>query len=320
MAVSLISSSDNGSTYPTTLATRNQAVTLQRIATTIALPANTTVTPNSKGQVALRATVLPSTAPGTVTFLDSNAAVGAASVVSGAASVTVSLSQGVHTITASYAGDPGIYASSTTAAPQLITVLPPGGTLHPVAGVLLLDTRSGTGAPARAIGAYGSVTLQVTGRAGIPSSNVSAVALNVVAIGGKAGGYLIAYPAGAAHPVSSILNFARSQTVANLVTLRVGSGGRVVIQNHSATSMHIVANAEGWFGTPSTSMGPAGRYHAVTPLRLLDTRQGGVALRAGQVRAVQVTGRAWVPRPYLPTGSPLSRSTSRSPTRPSAVT
>ncbi len=91
----------------------------------------------------------------------------------------------------------------------------------------ILDTRSGNGAPALQLGAGSSMTLQVTGRGGVPASGVSAVVLNVTVTDAASGGCLAAWPAGEASPLASNLNYVAGQTVPNLVMVKVGAGGAV---------------------------------------------------------------------------------------------
>ena len=47
----------------------------------------------------------------------------------------------------------------------------------------LLDTRVGNGAAQAPVSAFGTVSLQVTGRGGVPSSGVAAVVVNVTVTG-----------------------------------------------------------------------------------------------------------------------------------------
>jgi large repetitive protein len=73
---------------------------------------------NTKQSVTFNATVTPSTATGTVQFLDGTTALGSATLTNGSASFTpASLSQGTHSITAAYAGD----ANDTSATSAVLT-------------------------------------------------------------------------------------------------------------------------------------------------------------------------------------------------------
>jgi hypothetical protein len=184
-------------------------------------------------------------------------------------------------------------------APGTVTGTPaPVTALHPLANpTRLLDTRTGTGAPKAAVGPNGTLTLQITGRGGIPASGVSAVVLNVTAVSPSKVGYLTVWPNGVSRPTASTLNFVPRGTVANLVVVPVGSSGRVRLFNGSNGTVQLVADASGWYNTGAAQA--PGSFGPLTPARLLDTRNGtGAARRAvvsGRTVALQVGGRGGVP-------------------------
>ncbi|MEO8827325.1 MAG: hypothetical protein ABI385_01365 [Lapillicoccus sp.] len=93
----------------------------------------------------------------------------------------------------------------------------------------LLDTRYGVGAPKAPIGKGRAISLQVTGRGGVPASGVKAVVLNLTATRTQAAGHLSAYPSGGARPNTSVVNYGRDETIANSVIAKVGAGGKVGI-------------------------------------------------------------------------------------------
>ncbi|MDG4761524.1 right-handed parallel beta-helix repeat-containing protein [Micromonospora sp. WMMD710] len=140
-----------------------------------------------------------------------------------------------------------------------------GSGLKTLAPTRVLDTR---GAGATAFPA--NTTRQVDLSAALPS-DATAVILNVTATGATAHGVLKLFPAGAAVPVASNLNFVAGQTIPNLVIVPV-TGGRVSIHNESSGSTHVVADLAGYFG--SASSGAADSYVPMSPARIVDTRQG----------------------------------------------
>ncbi|GAA1903159.1 hypothetical protein [Lapillicoccus jejuensis] len=155
----------------------------------------------------------------------------------------------------------------------------------------LLDTRTG------AMPAFGQVlTLPVLGRAGLPTSGVGAVSLNVTSVGSTTSGYVSVFPCGRPAPVSSTVNYAPGQTVANAALVGVGNGGAVclLVQGRS----HVVVDVSGWFPTGGASPLPS-------PVRLVDTRPGRPAVDTdvtgrgpmvwGSELAVPVAGRGGVP-------------------------
>lgn len=122
-----------------------------------------------------------------------------------------------------------------------------GARYHPLAPARVLDTRSGNGAPIAPLAGGTTMSLQVTGRGGVPATGVSAVILNVIAVDPAGGGYLTVWPNGETLPLASSLNFAAGQTVPNLVVAKVGAGGKVNIYNGGGTA-HLVADVAGWYG------------------------------------------------------------------------
>jgi hypothetical protein len=116
----------------------------------------------------------------------------------------------------------------------------------------LVDTRSGRSTidhlneGTGAVGPGQSFRMSVLGRGGVPSSGVSAVVLNVTAVGPSAGGYATVYPTGEDVPNASNLNFSAGTTIPNLVVAKVGVDGSVSIYN-AAGNTHFVVDVAGWF-------------------------------------------------------------------------
>ena len=169
----------------------------------------------------------------------------------------------------------------------------PVPTYHPLTPARILDTRTGNGAPVGRVGPSGTLSLQVTGRGGVPASGVSSVVLNVTVTEATAVSFLTAWPAATERPMASNLNYAGGQTVANLVVVKVGADGKVNLFNYAGTA-HVIADVAGWYGG-----GDGAEYTALTPARILDTRAGNGAptgkLPAGTPMTLQVTGRGGVP-------------------------
>jgi hypothetical protein len=135
----------------------------------------------------------------------------------------------------------------------------------------LMDTRPGQPTVdgryrgAGTVGAGGSTTLDVTGRAGVPASGTGAVVLNVAVTQPTADSYVTVWPAGASRPTASNLNFRGGQTVSNMVVADVGDGGLVSLYNLAGRA-HVVVDVMGW-------MPSSGAYEPLTPARLMDTRR-----------------------------------------------
>ena len=88
--------------------------------------------------------------------------------------------------------------------------------------------------------------LQITGRGSIPSSGVGSVALNVTVVGSTASNYLTVYPFGAAQPTASNLNFVGGQTIANMVIVKLGAGGKITLFNRDGITP-VLVDVVGWF-------------------------------------------------------------------------
>ena len=160
------------------------------------------------------------------------------------------------------------------------------GTFNPTTPTRVLDTRNS--APVRA---DSSVSFQVAGANGIPAK-VAAVVFNLTVTQPRSVGFITAYASGTARPNASNLNFSAGQTVPNLVTVPVGSDGKVTLFNRSSGSSQLIADVTGYYvtGTPST----AGSFKGLSPARLLDTRNSA-AVGADSAVSFQVAGVNGIP-------------------------
>jgi Ca2+-binding RTX toxin-like protein len=112
----------------------------------------------------------------------------------------------------------------------------------------------------------GTSVLEVplTGLAGIPTTGVAAISMNVTVVDSEAAGYVTAFPCGAV-PATSSVNFAAGQVVANAVIAAVSDAGHVCFFSNVRTD--VVVDVNGWY--------PAGAgLTVVTPARAFDTRVG----------------------------------------------
>jgi hypothetical protein len=162
----------------------------------------------------------------------------------------------------------------------------------------VLDTRPGSGqtGASHSLGPGADYTLNLEGVDGIPSG-ATAVVLNVTGVDASAATYITLYPAGGTLPTASNLNLGVGETIANLVTVALGSTDAVTIYNHAGT-INVVADLEGWYA-PGT--GPSGLYNPVVPSRITDTRSGsgqpnaGHPLQPGGTLTVEVAGAGDIP-------------------------
>ncbi|WP_307089160.1 hypothetical protein [Arthrobacter sp. B2I5] len=160
------------------------------------------------------------------------------------------------------------------------------GTFVPVTPSRLIDTRTTS-----AVSANSTLSVQVAGAAGIPN-NISAVTLNLTVTEPQDTGHIRVYPSKTTAPTTSNLNFTRNQTVANSVTVPVGSDGKVTMLNTSFGSTHLIVDVNGYYlgGTPAV----AGAFVAVGPSRLLDTRTSS-PLAPNSVQSIRVAGVNGIP-------------------------
>lgn len=168
------------------------------------------------------------------------------------------------TITATKVGSPGVTGTS-----GIVTI---GTTdrFHPLTPARIADSRP---APEQ-VGLYGTPwgpdttrDVQVTGTGGVPA-NAAAVAVNLTVAGTTANSYLSIWPRGENQPVVSSLNWNAGQVIANAVTVKVGTGGKVSIFN-KAGNAHVLVDVVGYY-----SLGAGDGYVPLTPSRIIDSRPG----------------------------------------------
>ncbi|MFC1417917.1 PKD domain-containing protein [Streptacidiphilus cavernicola] len=142
----------------------------------------------------------------------------------------------------------------------------------PLAPYRIVDTRSGVGAPKKQLAGKASVAAQVAGndKGKLPTSGITAVALNVTVTGSLSSGFLTVYPDGKSLPTASNVNFTKGQTIANSVIAPVGSDGKIRIYNGSGKAASVIVDVVGYYSTASKSV-----YVPVPPKRLIDTRAKG---------------------------------------------
>ncbi|MEP7112950.1 MAG: hypothetical protein ABI862_06770 [Ilumatobacteraceae bacterium] len=171
----------------------------------------------------------------------------------------------------------------------VVHAAPPGASAYvPVSPYRILDTRIGLGF-SRRVNLGEAFTLGVTG---VPSE-ASAVVLNLTVTAPTGPGFVTVYPTGVERPNASSINVDRAgQTIANLVTVPIGTGDSVDIYSQPAAD--LIADVQGYY-TP-TEAEHSGRFVPVNPTRLLDTRSPNAihtgALSAGAQVDIDVAGLA----------------------------
>ncbi|MEY9963354.1 PKD repeat protein [Streptacidiphilus sp. MAP12-16] len=165
----------------------------------------------------------------------------------------------------------------------------------------VLDTRDGTGTWTHKVGAGGSVSFPLPTSA-LPNATlagISAVILNVTETNASDPSY-VAVQQSSKVPTTSILNFSTGQTSSNQVLAPVDQYGNVTLYNRTG-SVDLIADVQGYVVWDSASPKVAGSsYFPVNPSRVLDTRTGLGAAKAGALGSksqlvVQIAGVKGIP-------------------------
>ncbi|MGW0424411.1 PKD domain-containing protein [Streptomyces sp. NPDC003015] len=122
---------------------------------------------------------------------------------------------------------------------------PVGSPFVPTAPTRFLDTRNGTGGPAKPLGAGSTLTVKVAGVGGVPD-DATAVLVNLTGVGPTTGTHLTAYGAGSLPNVSND-NLSTGETRPVLAVIPVDADGDIHIHNANG-SLNVVADLEGYLG------------------------------------------------------------------------
>jgi len=149
----------------------------------------------------------------------------------------------------------------------------------PVGPERLVDTRVNQG-----FQRVNGLTLKVpTAGVGSVPAAAQAVSLTVTATNPVGGGFLTIWPAGEAMPLVATVNFDQGQTVSNGAIVKLGAGG--ALQIYSSVPSDVVVDVSGAFVAATAAA--AGRFVAVDPVRLADTR-GGAPQAGGSTMRVSL--------------------------------
>jgi hypothetical protein len=214
--------------------------------------------PNATGAaaaVALNVTSTENTLPGFFTVYPGNTTRGTASNLNFTGGQTV---PNMVIVPLPASGTVEIFNGSDGQSHMVVDVLgwfPAGPSFTGLSPTRLMDTRAGESTVdgrflgTGPVGPAAVQNLDVTERAGVPATNVGAVALNVTVTNPTTSGYLTIYPKGAERPTASNLNFSIGQTIANMVIVPVGADGEISLFNFTGNS-DVIVDVLGWFPTP----------------------------------------------------------------------
>jgi Concanavalin A-like lectin/glucanases superfamily len=147
-------------------------------------------------------------------------------------------------------------------------------TYVPITPDRALDTRSGVGGvPTAKIAAGSKDVLALAGKDGLPSSGLTAVAINLTVTEATSGAIIEAYQDGISLPLVSSVSTGSGGTASAMTIVPIGSDGSIDIYNAglAGTSADVVGDISGYFSTGTTGE----FYHAIAPIRMSDSRQSG---------------------------------------------
>jgi len=183
------------------------------------------------------------------------------------------------------------------------------GAVAPVTPARIADSRTNqqiTGA----IPASGTATVQVTGRGGVPTTNVAAVVLNVTAVSPQSAGFITVWPFGIPRTNTSNLNFQAGQTIPNTVIVPVGTGGKIQLFNGSGGTAHLLVDVTGytlaavtpvvggsavaWGGGDYSQLGNGSTQHSTVPVAVSGMTDAiGITSGIRTAYALRADGTVW---------------------------
>ena len=179
-----------------------------------------------------------------------------------------------------FAGPAPAPAPTPTPAPDPVLGPAAPARYTPVTPARLADTRPGSGqtGAGQTLGQGGQLTVQVTGKGGVPTTGVTSAVVNVTVANSTKPTYLTVYPAGQARPVASSLNDLDGSIVSNQVSARLSASGALTVYNNTGTA-DVIVDVEGYYASGGSALSP------ITPVRVADTRAGSGKPNAGQTLA-----------------------------------
>ena len=169
-----------------------------------------------------------------------------------------------------YNGAPGAAEFVADVSGYFLSGTPTVGGFGAVVPTRVLDTRLGQGAAKSMVSGGSTLAVKVTGTAGVPSSGVASVVVNLTVTETSAAGWITGYASGSQRPTTSNVNFDAKQTTSTLAVLPVGTDGRIALYNGAPGATQLIADIAGYsLGdpvAPPTGGGPAPGGCATKPL------------------------------------------------------
>ena len=170
------------------------------------------------------------------------------------------------------------------------SIVSPASSYVPLAPDRIFTTVKSAGG-AGPIAANGTTTFSLP--SSLSGSNVTAAVINLTVTNPGSIGFATMYPAGSPVPSSSNVNWAKNQSLPNLVVVPVGPNNQISIHNSSSASADFIADLQGYFTSNAGTAG-ASTYTAVGPVRVLNTTNGTGApqtpVKQGTPLSLQLAG------------------------------
>lgn len=160
----------------------------------------------------------------------------------------------------------------------------------------IFDTRpnSPQPGPKGKVSAGGTMEVAVTDTNGVPASGVTAVVLNVTAVGSNGPGFVTVFPGDEPQPGTANINVStRTLTRPNTVIMPVSDTGTIKL--FTSPGGHLVADVFGYFTDETSADTDDGLFVPLFPTRLLDSRETVGAIQAGGTIDFAVTGEIGIP-------------------------
>jgi sugar lactone lactonase YvrE len=160
------------------------------------------------------------------------------------------------------------------------------GSFYAVPPSRIFDSR-----PGLPLGAGGTRTVNVAGLGGVPVLGAGAAVVNVTAIDATQKSKLTVYPTGSPRPEQADVHFGPQERVSKLVTVPLGSLGRIDLHNSSGET-DVAVDVVGWYGAGCPSV-IGSSLEALPSKRIVDP--DGTRLGEEDTHTFAVAGRGGVP-------------------------
>ena len=184
----------------------------------------------------------------------------------------------------------GDVAGTPTGSPAATVTTSPASGFVAVRPTRVADTR--TGAP---LGAGRALDVDLSS---VVPAGATAALVNLTAVDPCGAGYLTGYACGSALPLASNVNYGRGTNRANLALVVLGQDRHLCVASYATSD--VVVDVSGWLA-PAQGW----RYTALTPSRIVDTRDGlrassGIVGKRAAGSTLPITVTPWPDGPGAP--------------------